>query len=99
MDAAWVSQSEMGFIEAILYRRPRRDSGDFLELDERPMLESMDIGFSGMSGATAVNGDGRCFGMFVKPGKLIPLKVPRSAIVDMPVPQPSWLTAVPVHAR
>ena len=36
--------------------------------------------------------------MFVKRGKLIPLKVPRSAIVatmpavtTMPVPQPSWL--------
>ena len=97
MDAVWVSQSEMGLTEAILYRSPRRD-GEFPGSDERPMLESMDIGFRGMSGAIAVNENGRCLGMFVKRGKLIPLKVPRSAIVTtmpavttMPVPQPSWL--------
>jgi hypothetical protein len=97
MDAVWVSQSEMGLTEAILYRSPRR-AGVFPESDERPMLESMDIGFRGMSGAIAVNGNGRCLGMFVKRGKLIPLKIPRSAIVatmpavtTMPVPQPSWL--------
>lgn len=97
MDAVWVSQSEMGLTEAILYRSPRRDSGDFPESDERPMLESMDIGFRGMSGAIAVNGNGRCLRMLVKRGKLIPLKAPRSAVANaLPVvadalPQPSWL--------
>lgn len=91
MDAVWVSQSEMGLTEAILYRSPRRD-GDFPESDKRPLFESMDVGFRGMSGAIAVNENGRCLGMFVKRGKLIPLKVPRTAIVaTVPVPQPSWL--------
>jgi hypothetical protein len=34
MDAVWVSQSEMDLPEAILFRSPRRDSGDFLESDK-----------------------------------------------------------------
>ena len=61
----------MGVTEAILYKRPVRDSGDFLESCEKYMLESMDIGFRGMSGAIAVNENGRCLGMFIT---LIPLK-------------------------
>lgn len=56
-----------------------RDSGDFLESCKKCILESMDIGFRGMSGAIAVNENGRCLVMFIK---LIPLKAPRSAVAD-----------------
>ena len=83
MDAAWVSPgSEMGLTEAIVYRTPKRAliSGND-NVPDRRLLEFMDVGFRGMSGAVAVNEDGKCVGMFVKRGKLIPLKPPRLATV------------------
>ena len=46
------------------------------------MLESMDVGFRGMSGAVAVNENGKCVGMFVKRGKLISLKPPRMVTAE-----------------
>lgn len=106
MDAAWVSpRSEMGLTEAIVYRTPKRAliAGDG-NVPERPMLESMDVGFRGMSGAVAVNEDGKCVGMFVKRGKLIPLKPLRLATVgsstakteDAAVPAESATVPVPV---
>ena len=100
IDAVWVSQSEI-VTKAILYKSPVRDSGDFLVSCEKYMLESMDFGFRGMSGAIAVNENGRCLGTFVKRGKLIPLKAPRSAVADtLPVVavallRSSWLEQLP----
>ena len=101
MDAVWVSQgSEMGVTEAILYKTPRRYVPD---TDDRPMLESMDVGFRGMSGGVAVNEKGKCVGIFVKRGRLIQLKPPRMATVNstsagsedsaetVPASQPSWV--------
>ena len=87
MNAVWVSnESEMGVTEAILYKTPKRTliagDGDDPQLDDRPMLESMDVGFRGMSGAVAVNEKGKCVGMFVKRGKLISLKPPRKVTAE-----------------
>ena len=87
MNAVWVSPGpEMGATEVILYKSPKPSlivgSDDIPMSDDRPMLESMDVGFRGMSGAIAVNDNGKCIGMFVKRGTLIPLKPPRKVSAE-----------------
>lgn len=83
MEGKWVgSQSTLGSTEATLYESPNvRDittkqlaiAGDFSD-HSLPLVESIDIGFRGMSGAIALSDTGHCRGMFVMRGNLIPLK-------------------------
>ena len=87
MDTAWVSDgSEMFVTETILSKTPKRTlvagDDDVLQLDDRPMLESMDVGYRGMSGAIAVNENGKFVGMFVKRGNLISSKLPRMVTAE-----------------
>lgn len=108
MDAVRVSNgAELGLTVATVYKTANVavavDNNDVI--DNRPLLESMDVGFRGMSGAIAVNEKGNCVGMFVKRGKLIALKPPRLAESDdtaaesvvpetVPVAEPSWFEKV-----
>jgi hypothetical protein len=73
----WVGpQSQLGATDAVLYKI---SSDTLLEdgIKHVDLLESIDIGFRGMSGAMAIADTGKCVGMFVKrgaTGALIPLK-------------------------
>ena len=87
MDAVWTLRgSEMGLTEAVIYRSPKlvvtAGDGNVPESEYCSLLESMDVGFRGMSGAIALDENDKCVGMFVKRGNLVPLKQPRTASTE-----------------
>ena len=87
VDAVWTLRgSEMGLTEAVLYRSPKlvvtAGDGNVPEPEYCSLLESMDVGFRGMGGAIALDGNDKCVGMFVKRGNLVPLKQPRTASTE-----------------
>lgn len=65
MNGTWVSESTFGATQATVYRTPSED-----------LIESIDIGFKGMSGAVALSSDSKLVGLFVKRASLIQLKKP-----------------------
>jgi len=71
-DGKWNSAgSTMGSTEAVLYPTPKILGGE----NSEDLLEAVDIGFRGMSGALATY-EGRCEGIFVKRGSLREMKKP-----------------------
>ena len=87
MDAVWTLRgSEMGLTEAVIYRSPKyvvtAGDGNVPESGHGSLLESMDVGFRGMSGSIALDENDKCVGMFVKRGNLVPLKQPRTASTE-----------------
>ena len=67
--------STLGSTMATLYPSPSTSAleGEFSDC-KLDLLEAIDIGFKGMSGAVALSPEGDCVGMFVKRGTLIPFK-------------------------
>eukprot|EP00595_Chromulina_sp_UTEXLB2642_P003481 CAMPEP_0196763832 /NCGR_PEP_ID=MMETSP1095-20130614/4850_1 /TAXON_ID=96789 ORGANISM="Chromulina nebulosa, Strain UTEXLB2642" /NCGR_SAMPLE_ID=MMETSP1095 /ASSEMBLY_ACC=CAM_ASM_000446 /LENGTH=185 /DNA_ID=CAMNT_0042117907 /DNA_START=345 /DNA_END=899 /DNA_ORIENTATION=+ len=72
MKGEWISTpSQLGITQTILYKTP---SNDHDSDDNNNLVEALDIGFGGMSGAVAINDNNDLVAMFVNRGTLIPSK-------------------------
>jgi hypothetical protein len=86
MNGEWIgSQATLGSTEAVLFPTQSHalieGEGQFAVTLTDHLLEAIDIGFRGMSGAMAVSEAGKCLGMFVKRGSPIPFKNRRRPFV------------------
>ena len=87
-DGKWLGgKSVMGSTEATLYKSPSEvllDAKLLENKDGENLLEAIDIGFRGMSGAVALSTDGKFSGMFVKRASLVALKECASRLLPLP---------------